>query len=326
MNTSLLPKNIRLIGSLLLAVLIVIGGVILSRIDFSPIQKEGSVSVVEKRTFTTTDQDDDGLLDWEENLWGTDPQNPDTDGDGTSDGDEIQGNRDPIVAGPDDNLSRTLLAKTPTTSGATTTRTTTQGFSQELLSRYLLFKQSGIELNDGNIEKLLAPLLSDITSAAPAAVWTKNDITISTNTSVAALTTYGNQAGETLNKALDTLRSVATITKKPLSGLTASEQTAIKNALQQAAKETEKLSTIVVPKPLAEAHIALLNGLFGMTTSLQVVTDAAQDPLGALSGLQLYAEHVTSFNTAVATIARYFESNEILFTPTSGGSIFTSTL
>ncbi len=33
------------------------------------------------------DSDSDGLKDWEEALWGTDPHNPDTDGDGVSDGD-----------------------------------------------------------------------------------------------------------------------------------------------------------------------------------------------------------------------------------------------
>ena len=33
------------------------------------------------------DSDGDGLPDWEEALFGTNPHNPDTDGDGTSDGD-----------------------------------------------------------------------------------------------------------------------------------------------------------------------------------------------------------------------------------------------
>jgi hypothetical protein len=36
------------------------------------------------------DTDLDGLKDWEEALWGTDPKNPDTDGDGTADGRESE--------------------------------------------------------------------------------------------------------------------------------------------------------------------------------------------------------------------------------------------
>ncbi|MDP2228911.1 MAG: hypothetical protein Q8J78_15700 [Moraxellaceae bacterium] len=38
---------------------------------------------------TVVDTDGDGLPDWQERLWGLDPTNPDTDGDGANDGDEV---------------------------------------------------------------------------------------------------------------------------------------------------------------------------------------------------------------------------------------------
>ncbi|MBI2628286.1 MAG: hypothetical protein HYW71_02555 [Candidatus Niyogibacteria bacterium] len=50
------------------------------------------------------DSDNDGLKDWEEALWKTDPLNPDTDKDNTLDGEEIRQNRDPLKAGPNDQL------------------------------------------------------------------------------------------------------------------------------------------------------------------------------------------------------------------------------
>mgnify|MGYP001563940977 CR=1 FL=1 len=56
------------------------------------------------------DSDEDGLKDWEEAVWQTDPQKPDTDGDGTTDGDEIKANRNPLQIGPDDQLSQLPLA------------------------------------------------------------------------------------------------------------------------------------------------------------------------------------------------------------------------
>ena len=37
-----------------------------------------------------TDEDHDSLQAWEEELYGTNPQNPDTDGDATPDGEEIK--------------------------------------------------------------------------------------------------------------------------------------------------------------------------------------------------------------------------------------------
>lgn len=50
------------------------------------------------------DSDNDGLKDWEEELYGTDPEKADTDGDKTPDGEEIRLNRDPLKKGPDDKV------------------------------------------------------------------------------------------------------------------------------------------------------------------------------------------------------------------------------
>ena len=45
------------------------------------------------------DADGDGLLNWEEALWGTDPDNPDTDGDSFSDGTEVKNGYNPSGQG-----------------------------------------------------------------------------------------------------------------------------------------------------------------------------------------------------------------------------------
>jgi len=44
------------------------------------------------------DSDSDGLKDWEESLWGTDPNKADTDGDGYTDKEEVDGGYDPLDA------------------------------------------------------------------------------------------------------------------------------------------------------------------------------------------------------------------------------------
>jgi len=50
------------------------------------------------------DQDQDGLADQEEQAIGTDPTNPDTDGDGYSDGVEVNSGYDPLVPAPGDRI------------------------------------------------------------------------------------------------------------------------------------------------------------------------------------------------------------------------------
>ncbi|MCC6290676.1 hypothetical protein IT398_01230 [Candidatus Nomurabacteria bacterium] len=59
-----------------------------------------------EETALASDADNDGLTGWEERLWQTDPNNPDTDGDGTKDGEEVVQNRNPRLAGPNDPLNQ----------------------------------------------------------------------------------------------------------------------------------------------------------------------------------------------------------------------------
>lgn len=51
------------------------------------------------------DWDNDGLTNREESYWDADPNNPDTDGDGYLDGEEVASGHDPLIPSPDDVLS-----------------------------------------------------------------------------------------------------------------------------------------------------------------------------------------------------------------------------
>ena len=60
------------------------------------------------------DLDHDGLAGWEENLHKTDPNNPDTDGDGYLDGEEVAAGYDPTKKAPNDKLTNdTQTTQTP---------------------------------------------------------------------------------------------------------------------------------------------------------------------------------------------------------------------
>lgn len=50
------------------------------------------------------DDDGDGLSNADERLWGSDPRNSDTDGDGFKDGEEVASRHNPTIAGPNDVL------------------------------------------------------------------------------------------------------------------------------------------------------------------------------------------------------------------------------
>ena len=63
------------------------------------------------------DSDQDGLTNEEEQLYGTDPNNPDTDGDGYSDGAEVRSGYDPLKPSPGDKIIPEN--KVPSNSGKT---------------------------------------------------------------------------------------------------------------------------------------------------------------------------------------------------------------
>lgn len=52
----------------------------------------------------TGDDDSDGLSNADEAVWGTDPNNPDTDGDKYLDGEEVKANHNPTIPSPNDKL------------------------------------------------------------------------------------------------------------------------------------------------------------------------------------------------------------------------------
>src|SRR3989344_2433154 len=70
----------------------------------SPTPQESSVIAIKSQTLESPeiDTDKDGLRDWEEVLWHSNPNIADTDKDGTPDGAEVMTQRDPNKAGPDD--------------------------------------------------------------------------------------------------------------------------------------------------------------------------------------------------------------------------------
>lgn len=65
----------------------------------SPLPPVGTFSLLD-------DKDGDGLSNRDENLWRTDWENPDSDGDGFKDGEEVISGHDPHKKGPDDFMDR----------------------------------------------------------------------------------------------------------------------------------------------------------------------------------------------------------------------------
>ena len=89
---------------IILGIILIIGGVVFV---WKYAKKESLLGIeFEKRTEESLkDSDNDGLKDWEEELFHTDLLNPDTDGDGYLDGEEVDSGHNPLVKAPGDKLT-----------------------------------------------------------------------------------------------------------------------------------------------------------------------------------------------------------------------------
>lgn len=90
-SPSLSPRNTRIIGASLIAVIMVAGGYFLPGFQF-PKTKAVNAELTDDllASYVAKDTDSDGLPDWQEALYGTDANKADTDGDGISDGEAVR--------------------------------------------------------------------------------------------------------------------------------------------------------------------------------------------------------------------------------------------
>ncbi|MBI5913018.1 hypothetical protein HY839_01090, partial [Candidatus Azambacteria bacterium] len=100
-------KNIVIPVVLLLGIFI--GGVIVLRTQGigAQVLTEGKKVLFPIASEPNADPDNDGLKNWEEEIYKTDPRNPDTDGDGYLDGEEVASGYDPTIKAPNDALEGT---------------------------------------------------------------------------------------------------------------------------------------------------------------------------------------------------------------------------
>ena len=103
---------------------------------------DAAVAAIQK-SLAEKDSDKDGLKNWEEALWGTDPNNSDTDGDGTPDGEEVGLGRNPTIKGPNDKVSPPVADTGENGSTQNEASTATSRVARATFAQYLQAKQNG---------------------------------------------------------------------------------------------------------------------------------------------------------------------------------------
>lgn len=312
-NRKCLPSK-KFVLSLLLAILIVSISLILTFNKESFYQSKDNVSVLDDskfKEFKQIDTDGDGLPDWQENLYGTDPKKADTDGDGTKDEDEMKLDRDPLKANTatspqelNDKISQQIIDQNKKAEEEFNSLNDTQKIARSFLSEYIATQKVGEKMTQEELDRIVNQMISRVVVEDVADKYEEGDIVISTNTDIK------NAIEKYVGKVMPIISDkIAPATIEGLNLMNSLEQSnwVIKiqdlNKLIDTINESvEKMISTPVPGILKQEHLLLVNDIYKISTYLDSFKKINEDPIKSMLGLQGYVELIDEIGYIIESI------------------------
>ncbi len=277
-NRNLLPskKFLKTLGGIILLILIIILiGSIANKKTLYKQNLTGKVVVVDD--VLDVDTDKDGLKDWEENLWGTDPQRPDSDNDGISDADEIRKIQEFLIDTGKDNPDAPQNDKTKT--GALT---------RDIMTIAAAISQSGPVTKESS--DAITTEIANYLEKRNSAQYTVKDIIITENATekqkIAYLTLIKKSAERTPLSQAD-----VTLIENYEVNMDSGNMLPYTTTADKFKKELDIVKKIPAPEQYITAHLLYINALEGLQSFYRDLALQDEDPARAL-GAFLSAESV----------------------------------
>ena len=256
-------------------------------------------------SMSTKDSDNDGLPDWQEALYGTDPHNPDTDGDGTSDGKEVTLERNPLVKGPKD----FLIAKntSATTTAEKENLTLTDSFARNFFTQYANLQQSGVKITAENAGQIA----SDYLKSTPLPTITAKQY----GTSDLYLTESDKAHIQNYRDALTAVFAKDWPNGNPnelnilQQAFVNNDQKALNNMpiiIKKYQNTLQDSLALAVPKLATTLHLNLVNSLSTYIQTLRMIAVAYSDPLSGLAALNVYQTNQANVLVNMGNLQIYF--------------------
>lgn len=234
------------------------------------------------------DTDGDGVLDWEESLWGTDPTKKDTDDDGILDGVEIARLKSESVASKESNSTEEENL------------TKTDEFSRELFSTIATLNQAG-EIDQATIDKLGSSLAEQIQNATPRKVFMSSDIKIINSNTNTDFLNYNSSLNQIYARYPMKTGAVAILQEFVNGDESTSSDTLSKLSpiIEQTGKIINELLKTSVPSELTQLHLDFINGLERVMENLSDLQLFDNDPIVAMGAISKYEENVATLDSAI---------------------------
>ncbi len=256
---------------------------------------EGEVSRILE--IQNKDTDADGLKDWEEGLWGTNPLVADTDEDGISDFQEAQNRRIQVQG---ENPVGVTIAENEEL-------TPLDIFTRDFYATASLIQQRDVENPDELIKDVFLQNVATLELYTPFAIENINTVA-QTETSminyVRALKTATDQYPLDNQDNLSLVLDIAAGREKE----TEKNTLAVRNHYQSFA---ETLSRMAVPEGLKDLHLAMINTSLRLHATINGILNV-DDPLTSFSSSLQFTDAVSQFTDAYVRIYDYLQSLVII--------------
>jgi len=324
----------RITVATLFSIVLIAGAYFFARSVESPSIAQASAETALLQAIAAKDSDNDGLPDWEEALYGTDPNNPDSRNLGMTDGEAVA--KGLIVPKAIADI-KVIASSSPANFSdgsvppAAAEGSITDTFARSFFTLYLAAKQAngGNPLSQTQTSTLAQQAIDQLSAnVSPAPDFkSKSDIKIS-GTGPDALRSYATQVE-------DVFKSVccSKLTKNELQYL----QDAVQNNDGSALDNINKigttfrtvatgLSVLAVPEELLDTHLALVNTMYRIGQESGDFTRVNADPIAAMFAVPQYTKSVEALSQAFKDVARIYDSERVIMPSGTPGASFVNVI
>ncbi|MEZ4103105.1 MAG: hypothetical protein R3B55_00855 [Candidatus Paceibacterota bacterium] len=282
-----------LVTLLAAAVLVVVGKLLSNKSVWENKDSKSIVSSSENEDFFSKDTDGDGLYDWEEALWNTNPRVKDSDGDGIDDKTFVENKRKTIDADE-------TYKENPDNE--------TEVFAKQFFTTAAVLNQGGT-FNQDTVDQFSSGINKSIVNFSLKDKYTLSSLKLSN----ISPDQYRQNISDLFNRLqkpeINELTILAYIMENPndLDGLDE-----LGNYLAFSDALIKGLLTMNVPNSNAGLHLSYVNNLDKISEIMRSALYIEEDPLRVVTYLSKYDEYSDRLLKDIESFKKYFNSNGII--------------
>ena len=297
-------SRFRIGGSLVLAVLLIGTAFVLKNSGPEKIAADNSVIAVTdnpiKQYVQTADTDGDGIRDWEEELRGTDPLVPNERA--TTTENEFTFNQSDEAFEPPETL--------------------TDQFALNFFEDFV--RARGSEPLSATAQQALVTDAADsIANSVRDPLYTRADISISSENTLDTIRRYGNAVGKIIQSHTVTENEMVVL-QRAMTTEDPEELKALAPIRQAYRGMIEEMLAVSAPSSVVEEHLDLINTFVLIENDIKAFEQVFDDPLLTLAYINRYPDDATGLYYAVDNMRTAFEQAGIVYTADESGIFFFS--